>query len=272
MTTSQHRPVSVTAKQVVTALAERHWKDVFIPECNTGSAYHGCRRIDAWAMPKSWSPWRTVAYEVKVSRGDWLKDNKWNEYKRYCHELWIACPWKLVLPEEVPAGIGLLWLNAGGKLVAKRKAVRHDPDPDALISLMSYALMSRARIVENMWGANGDTAATVDDWRAWADQRRESRYVGMRVRTAIRKQVRKRVGGIVEENAQLRTRNATLERIATTLADSGLDPNLPIRPQLDAARGRLPSSVVRELDVVARRLRAAVDEVLAHAGEEWRGT
>ena len=176
-----------TADQIVEALAAKHANDVFVAECNLGSAWQSCRRIDAWAMPKSWSPLRFIGYEVKVSRGDFLRDAKWSEYLPICHDLYFACPAKLISPEELPADIGLMWAH-GSRLITKRKAVRRTPDAARVVDLMSYVLMSRSRIVADMHQANGGTREA--RWRRWLEEGAKREELGRLVAGAVGRRLR----------------------------------------------------------------------------------
>lgn len=125
--------VKMDAGRVVDALATRHAGDVWIVECKDGESWgRNHRRLDAWAMKRSWSPWRTIGYEVKVSRADFLQDQKWTGYRDVCHELFLACPAGLVRAHELPDWAGLIWISRTGRAWTKRKAERHDPDPVAI--------------------------------------------------------------------------------------------------------------------------------------------
>jgi hypothetical protein len=158
---------------------------VLIEECKMGSSWNGSRRLDAWALLKTWSPWTTIGYEIKTDRSDFLRDRKWTDYLPVCHELYFVSPAKLIAPEELPESVGLLWTTGGSRLVTKRKAVRRDPDPQALCSLMSYALMSRVRIVENMWQAQ-DVATPAERWRQVLASNEADRELGRLVSRRIR--------------------------------------------------------------------------------------
>lgn len=114
----------------------------------------GSKILDAWVQLRTWVPWTTIGYELKVSRNDFLSDRKWVEYLPVCHEMYFVCEPKLIAPEELPENIGLLW-RAGHRLYCKRKAVRRDVDHQKICRLMAYLLMSRTRMVANMWEANG---------------------------------------------------------------------------------------------------------------------
>ena len=144
----------VTADQLMKLLAEKHKDSVCVPECKTGQSWGGdFRRIDMWVLKKSWSPLTITGYEIKVSRQDFLNDQKWQEYMDYCHAFYFVCPLGLIHPDELPKEVGLMVGSKNlKKLVTKRKAVRSDPDPVKLNQLMSYILMSRVpKIVDNMY-------------------------------------------------------------------------------------------------------------------------
>jgi hypothetical protein len=176
---------TIGSSEILAAVAARHQRDVFVSECKDGESWgaNGHRRIDAWAMARSWSPFRTYGYEIKVSRADFAQDQKWVEYLPCCHHFAFACPAGLIRSSDLPEGVGLLWLSPSGTLITKLKSRRREPDPKRLLALMSYVLMSRARVVADMYEANGtrEPAASsklerlqqVAQWVAEADQRHE---------------------------------------------------------------------------------------------------
>jgi len=47
-------------------------------------------------------------YEFKISRNDWLTDNKWQNYLKYCNRLWFVCPYGIINKNELPDNIGLI--------------------------------------------------------------------------------------------------------------------------------------------------------------------
>lgn len=205
-----------TADHISGLLATRHAKDTWVAECNMGSAQAGCRRLDGWALLATWSPPTTIGYEIKVDRSDFLRDRKWEEYLPVCHELYFVCPAKLIQPEELPADVGLIW--AGARLLTKRKAVRRDPDPVKLVRLMSYVLMSRTRIVADMYQA-GAAKSQTDYWRRWLAEREEEQNLGVMVSRRVRRLV---------ERAEARARAAEndrsrLEHVERRLHELGLD-------------------------------------------------
>lgn len=54
------------------------------------------------------------AFEIKVDRADFVRDDKWMFYSRFCSSLSIACPANLIRPEEVSKPFGLLWVAMNG--------------------------------------------------------------------------------------------------------------------------------------------------------------
>ena len=76
---------------------------VYVPEFT----YSG-RRIDAVIIDVS-KRW-IRGFEIKVSRSDFLRDEKWHEYAEFCSSLSIVCPEGLIRKEEVPAPFGLLYV------------------------------------------------------------------------------------------------------------------------------------------------------------------
>lgn len=136
----------LTAKDIILLLAKRHKNDVFVSECKTGSSqYSKTVRFDAWVMKKSWLNPCTIGYEIKVSRSDFTSDTKWQKYLDYCNEFYFVCPDGLIRKEELPKGVGLLWVSRNAKtLYRKRFAETNNIQiPD---SIFRYILMSRTTI------------------------------------------------------------------------------------------------------------------------------
>ncbi len=242
----------MTSGDLLERLAARHAKDVFVAECNLGSAHAGCRRLDGWAMRKSWSPFTTIGYEVKVARSDFLRDNKWEAYLPVCHELYFVCPRKLIDPRELPDGVGLLWTLGAERLQVKRKAPRRTPDPKALVRLMAYVLMSRTQIVADMWAA--DAEAPVDRWRRWLLEEDGERHIGHMVGRRLAQRLEK------AENARraAESRAGGYERIEQRLRELGLDPAQPLA--VADLHARLDGDEhLRALRLVARLTEQAAD-------------
>lgn len=94
--------------------------DEFIP--GTGTSSSAGSRIDVWAM-NVWPSggFVTIAYEIKVSRGDFLRELK-DDHKRdwaltFSDEFYFVAPKDLIKPDELPDNSGLIevaWVMARG--------------------------------------------------------------------------------------------------------------------------------------------------------------
>jgi hypothetical protein len=52
-------------------------------------------------------------FEIKMNRGDFLRDEKWECYTQFCSSLSIVCPEGLIQKAEVASPFGLLWVTRG---------------------------------------------------------------------------------------------------------------------------------------------------------------
>lgn len=96
----------MTAKEVKETLKRLYayrTSSIFIPEYTWKDL-----RIDALIVDirKRW----IRGFEVKVNRGDFLRDDKWMLYSEFCSSLSVVCPENIVMPEEIKKPYGLLWI------------------------------------------------------------------------------------------------------------------------------------------------------------------
>ena len=76
---------------------------VYVPEFSFAG-----RRIDAAVIDTS-KRW-IRGFEIKLSRSDWLRDEKWQENSRFCSSLSVVCPEGVIEEHEVESPFGLLWV------------------------------------------------------------------------------------------------------------------------------------------------------------------
>ncbi len=262
----------LSSEQIITLLTTKHEGDVFIAECKNGSTHMANHlRLDAWAMPKSWAPWTTIGYEVKVSRADFERDQKWPSYVAYCHQFSIVCPGGLIKVQDLPTGVGLLWVSANGeRLHTKLRAERHEPDPVKLCQLLSYALMNRSRIVANMYEANNPPPEPVDRLESWrqtvvaADARHE-------LASFIRGHVRRVYDQLVDRELAVELSKDQVTRFSKQLARLGVQWNpedddwrqrSAASTQLEALFEGVNPGVLREMRELAGRLTKTADVIL----------
>lgn len=140
----------MTATEILQMLADRHYTDIFVPECKLGPTWGAThRRLDAWAMRCSWTRPAFVGYEIKVSRSDFRADRKWREYLPPLARFYFVTPNGLVEPSEVEDPAGLLAVSRTGRVLRTiKRAKPMDPCPEALSLLFQYVLMNRSEITD----------------------------------------------------------------------------------------------------------------------------
>jgi hypothetical protein len=118
-----------------------------------------------------------TGYEIKVSRADFLGDNKWPSYLPYCEYFYFVSPQGLIQPEEVSAEVGLMWVTKNGsRLYTKKKAPYRTIELPAKIFI--YLLM---------WRQDKVTKKNLDYWKEWLETRDEEKEVGCRVSRKLQK-------------------------------------------------------------------------------------
>lgn len=227
------------ASVILNLLSARHARDIAVAECPL--APWGGLRADLWAMRPSWTKPMTTIYEIKVSRADFVRDDKYQLYLPYCNVFSFATAPGVIDPSELPDGVGLLEITKTGTMMrVVRKAVWRPDDHEALARVTKAVLMNR------VWRRGGwelAAAATptraerIAEWRANID---DGRVVGRLVR-----------GRIQDELAEMRMeRDRALDQVKT----------------LDAYRAELESRGLRT-DVATWRVsteisRATRDDLL----------
>lgn len=198
-----------SARQLVDLLLTKHSDAVAVPECKIGPSYAGAgqstRRFDVWVMVKSWASPRFIGYEIKVTRSDFLRDEKWREYLPFCSEFSFVCPPGVIEKEEVPEEAGLIVCTSNAtRLYTKKKA------PHRVIeipeSVIRYVLMSRARIVRDYWRPDN-----VEKWKKWLREKDEKKKLGEASSFKLRKLVDER---IAEAEAEVKKMKREVEKFA----------------------------------------------------------
>lgn len=176
----------VTSTDIKKALAKRHGdREFFIAECKNGPTAFGTGllQFDGIAIYKSWAHPRIVGYEVKVSRSDFLRDNKYSMYLPYCHEFYFVTPTGMVQRQEVEENIGLIWYNPATKaLTTKKKAVNRDIEISA--DMLLYIIMNR--LESDRLPFHNSKA---DYWQEWLEGKTSNRELGYNVKSKLLKQI-----------------------------------------------------------------------------------
>jgi len=133
----------MTADDVAKALRSRHAGIPFFEGVKNGPTWYsnGLAIMDAIAVEPSWAKPCITGYEIKVSRADFLADQKWPGYLPLCHRLYFACPRNLIKPSELgDPRVGLVYVNDTGKTFTRVKAGFRNIDlpTDLLYYLVVY--------------------------------------------------------------------------------------------------------------------------------------
>lgn len=235
---------AVTASDISQALSSKHCEDVFVPECKDGptqSSRH--QRMDAWVMKRKWRHPLVIGYEIKVSRSDFLGDDKWRGYLTLCNEFYFAAPKGLIQLSELSSEAGLIELVGKSRLVVRKKAPYRDlAVPE---ELYRYILMARTRIVPPRHNEGGRAKY----WRDWIETRAENRRLGHEVSEAIRQHVER----VECDNERLKTQNESYDDVREFMKSIGLDSDATayrwdVERRYKAAQSLIPLEFTQALD------------------------
>jgi hypothetical protein len=94
----------MTADEIGIILSKSNYSNLFIPEFTWGDL-----RIDA-IMIDTKHRW-VRGFEIKINKQDFIKDNKWVEYSKFCSSLCVVCPEGVIQPEDIEKPFGLIWIT-----------------------------------------------------------------------------------------------------------------------------------------------------------------
>jgi hypothetical protein len=226
----------LTSDDILALLAAKHSQDVFIPECKNGPSEYGGQRMDAWVMAKSWAHPKTIVYEIKVSRSDFLGDDKWTGYLENCNEFYFVCaPGVVNDVSEIPHNAGYMTVSSnGGKLFTKKKApYRTVTVPE---NVYRYILMWRAKIRGESDKQSGSDA---EFWRKWLKEKEVNRDLGRAVSKSIREQLEAKVFAVECNQKRLEKLIEGYADVRSTMERLGLNPD----SNWDATAGNIQRAI-----------------------------
>lgn len=255
----------LSADQIASLLAHRHSGDLFVEQCKNGPTFNTPKLVvlDGWALSRSWKKPKMTAYEIKISRNDFLRDDKWRDALPLCNEFYWVAPAGVIEPEEIAAECGLLRVSPGGTrlYVKKRAPYREIAFPEDLVR---YVLMSRVRVQ-----AEHSASTAADVWREWLNKSDEEKELGWNVSRKIRDLVKTRIQSVEAENKRLRQEIEKFIEASRVLRELNLIENLELRRgnvstvaaaqwnmrrTIQDALRVLPSTIVRDLRTAADAL------------------
>lgn len=88
----------------------------------------GSPRPDIYTIPKSFTKFVPLAYEIKISISDFRRDvtaGKWHSYLQYASGVTFAVPAGLITKADIPVGCGLMVRNGDGWRTLKAPTLKH---------------------------------------------------------------------------------------------------------------------------------------------------
>jgi hypothetical protein len=128
-----------TEFSITEALRKRYSDHIFASQVKLGSA--GTKIIDAVAIKKTWTPVTAIGFEIKVSRYDFVNDNKYPEYMKACTNFYFVVPNGIIKDDEIPKEVGLMiYYPDSGTLKIKKKApyLNNEVSTEMLLHIMFW--------------------------------------------------------------------------------------------------------------------------------------
>jgi hypothetical protein len=134
----------IRADQITRQLEIKHRGDAFFVQVKNGPTQigNGLLILDAIAIKKSWTKPLITGYEIKVDRGDFVRDEKWVHYLQYCHKFYFVCPKDLIRLDELPPEVGLMYCNPE-TLALSTKRVAPMRTIELPTEMLYYIIMSK---------------------------------------------------------------------------------------------------------------------------------
>ncbi len=166
--------------------------DYVLSQCKSGPTFTAADgalvMFDVWAMTRSWTNPCITIYEIKSSRGDFLRDTKWPKYLEYCNQFAFACEPGVILAEEVQIGVGLYYVKPGGGIRTVKKPLYRTVDIPA--KMYKYIIMCRLEKNETETTPEEFSELRKEKIRAWVEGKIESKELGYLFSSKLVKKVK----------------------------------------------------------------------------------
>lgn len=271
------RLAGITAESIMSLLKAKHSNDVVVPECKNGETW-GARdllKLDAWVLRRTYSPLTIIGYEIKISRSDFEKDQKWTGYLELCHQFYFVCPAGLIRATDLPARVGIMWASKN-RLHTKRKAERVEPDIEKLSHLLIYVLMARSQIVANMF----DVGKQQEDKLQIIRQEAERAKGRKELAAFVGGHIRETYDRITELDRSMKAREQDVVRFAERLAQLGIvwdsksdswQDRMRVESELDLLKERIDWQTLEQMKRLSRTLADTVESIDKLRSEEGKG-
>lgn len=250
----------ITSADLLGLLENRHHADIFVPECKNGPTHSASHiRMDAWCMRHSWTNPQITGYEIKISRSDFMEDDKWRGYLKYCHDFYFVAPPGIIDPAELPPEAGLLVCSKNCKMLYKKKKSAGTGTDDIPHTLWMYLLICRSVITGESQGAKIPRADKAKYWKEWLEEEEGFNSVGWKVSKRLREQYRE----MEDQRNMARNNLEALGPLLERVKELGLNPEeristWDVKSALDEFMGSVPRSLKRDIS----RVRDGLDNLL----------
>jgi hypothetical protein len=233
----------ITSGDILKLLSEKHSEDVFVPECKDGSTWFGQHfRLDAWVMNRSWTKLKFTGYEIKVSRSDFLKDDKHQEYMKLCNEFYFVVPKGICSIDEIPPEAGLLEIaSTGNRLFTRKKAMFRKIEFPS--DLFTYLLMCRTKISRRY-----NPISDKQYWEMWLNDKNENKTLGRSVSQKLKKSYEENFQKVRDENYVLRNKIQEYEEFKKLLLEIGVTDSDSYYKARDKIRVLKESEIIENLE------------------------
>jgi len=246
------KPETLTESHILAALAAKHANDVWFDHVKLGPTWGATRLriMDGLAIKKSWASPCFTGYEVKTSRSDFLKDEKWPDYLPACHRFYWACPRNLIKPSEVDDQCGLVYVKANGKVYTRKKAIYRTIDEPA--GLFYYLILSRLDAEQTAIGPpEPPRVRRMRRIREFLDRKADCRSLGYALGSRL-------VERLAEMEKELELTKTTLGRWEEEAERLNIHNAYHLH---QAVNGKPADPVVAQLPALKRQLQQALDRI-----------
>jgi hypothetical protein len=218
--------IKVRSDEIKHALSIRHHDDSFFTEVKNGPTHTASELLimDAVAVAKSWAHPCITGYEIKVARQDFMRDEKWYGYLDYCNKFSFVCPKGLILPEELPDHVGLIYYNPEKKcLTMKKKPVMREIDIKKVYDMLYYLVICKLDNERHPFFKN-----TAEKMIAWIDNKKQTYTSGLMVTSKMLEELGNLREQLATSNRKLEwdtNARKELDSIKTILRDAGINTN-----------------------------------------------
>ena len=206
----------IPASAIKRALSVKHSRDFFLTECKTGATWANDRLLimDSIAIKKSWAHPHFYGYEIKVTRADFLSDEKWVGYLDYCHSFSFVCPKDIIFANDLPSHVGLLYFNPEKQsLRTVKKAVIRQIELPA--DLLYYIILSRIDSSQYPF-----FSTRKEYFLAWLQNKIDNKEISYRIRSKIGEELQKSQQALDQNKSLIKSREE-LFAIKDFLSKSG---------------------------------------------------